>query len=292
MSEIIIAGVLRAGAYSPNHVGNDAAIFHAVADQLRRRGCLVNIYTEEQFCQQEISEDIVLDMCRTPQALAKLQALEDQGRLVINSGYGIENCIREPMTRLLMGAGIPHPRSLIVDTNEEVATRIREEGYEAAWVKRGESHTQHREDISYCRHAEEVQETLHEYCLRGIRRAVINEHLVGDLVKFYGIRGSRFFYWFNPYMGPENRHISGDVTGHTYHIPFSAEELHALAEKAADVIGITIYGGDCIIGSGGTISIIDFNDWPSFAPVRREGSTAIAKEVLTLIKQHRKRHTI
>lgn len=289
MSEIVIAGVLRAGAYSPNHVGNDAAIFHAVADQLRRRGCLINIYTEEQFCNQEITEDIVLDMCRTPQALAKLQALEDQGRLIINSGYGIENCIREPMTRLLMGAGIPHPRSLIVDTNEEVATRIHDEGYKAAWVKRGESHTQHREDISYCRHAQEVQETLHEYCMRGIRRAVINEHLEGDLVKFYGVAGSPFFYWFNPYMGPENRHISADVQGHTDNFPFSAEQLHALAEKAAKVIGITIYGGDCIIAHDSTIRIIDFNDWPSFAPVRREGSTAIAKEVLSLIKQHRKR---
>ena len=29
---------MRAGAYSPNHIGNDAAIFNAVADQLRKRG--------------------------------------------------------------------------------------------------------------------------------------------------------------------------------------------------------------------------------------------------------------
>lgn len=292
MSETVIAGVLRAGAYSPNHVGNDAAIFHAVADKLRRRGCQINIYTEEQFCSRDITEEIVLDMCRTPRAIAKLQALEDQGRLVINSGYGIENCIREPMTRLLIGAGIPHPRSLIVDTNQDVISLIRQAGYKSAWVKRGESHTQHREDISYCRHAEEVQETLHEYYMRDIRRAVINEHLEGDLVKFYGIAGSRFFYWFNPYMGPENRHISADVKGHTQHIPFDAEQLHTLAEKAAGVIGITIYGGDCIIAADGSIRIIDFNDWPSFAPIRREGATAITKEVLTLIKQHRKRTEI
>ena len=38
MAEIKIAGVMRAGAYSPNHIGNDAAIFNIAADQLRNRG--------------------------------------------------------------------------------------------------------------------------------------------------------------------------------------------------------------------------------------------------------------
>ena len=49
MAEIKIAGIMRAGAYSPNHIGNDAAIFNAAADELRKRGCLVNIYSEEKF---------------------------------------------------------------------------------------------------------------------------------------------------------------------------------------------------------------------------------------------------
>ena len=31
MADINIAGVMRAGAYSPNHIGNDTAIFNAVA---------------------------------------------------------------------------------------------------------------------------------------------------------------------------------------------------------------------------------------------------------------------
>ena len=37
MAEIEIAGIMRAGAYSPNHIGNDAAIFNATAEQLRKR---------------------------------------------------------------------------------------------------------------------------------------------------------------------------------------------------------------------------------------------------------------
>ena len=64
MAEITIAGIMRAGAYSPNHIGNDAAIFNATADQLRKRGCTVNIYSEEQFNSGKVKERVILNMCR------------------------------------------------------------------------------------------------------------------------------------------------------------------------------------------------------------------------------------
>lgn len=56
MSEIKIAGIMRAGAYSPNHIGNDAAIFNVTADQLRKRGCEVKIYSEEQLAAGDVKE--------------------------------------------------------------------------------------------------------------------------------------------------------------------------------------------------------------------------------------------
>ena len=98
---------MRAGAYSPNHIGNDAAIFNAVADQLRKRGCVVNIYSEEQFNNGAVTEPVIINMCREMKSIHRLQQLEDEGRLVINSGYGIENCTRERMTRILVGSNIP-----------------------------------------------------------------------------------------------------------------------------------------------------------------------------------------
>ena len=49
MADIKIAGIMRAGAFSPNHIGNDSSIFNIVADQLRKRGCELNVYSEEQF---------------------------------------------------------------------------------------------------------------------------------------------------------------------------------------------------------------------------------------------------
>ncbi len=66
MAEIKIAGVMRSGVFSPNHIGNDAAIFNLVADQLRKRGCEVNIYSEEQFATAGVPEYIILYMCREP----------------------------------------------------------------------------------------------------------------------------------------------------------------------------------------------------------------------------------
>ena len=98
---------MRAGAYSPNHIGNDTAIFNAVADQLRKRGCIVNVYSEEQFNKSGVEEKVIINMCREQASIARLQRYEDEGRLVINSGYGIENCTRERMTRILLGNDIP-----------------------------------------------------------------------------------------------------------------------------------------------------------------------------------------
>ena len=88
MAEITIAGIMRAGAYSPNHIGNDTAIFNGTAEELRKRGCLVNVYSEEQFNKNGVDEPIIMAMCREQESIARLQQLEDQGRLVIETAEG------------------------------------------------------------------------------------------------------------------------------------------------------------------------------------------------------------
>lgn len=289
MADITIAGIMRAGAYSPNHIGNDSAIFNAVADQLRKRGCEVKIYSEEQFNESGIgSEPVVLNMCREHRSIERLQKLEDEGRLVINSGYGIENCTRERMTRILMGSGIPHPDSLIVNTDEAIISRLKDAGMERVWIKRGDFHAMHKEDVSFVRHAEEAQEVLQEFFLRGIRRAVINRHLEGDLVKFYGVRGSGYFYWFYPFNEGHSKWGDEAVNGKSEGREFSPAKLIEMCERSAELLDVLIYGGDCIVGADGVTRIIDFNDWPSFAPCRAEAAPFIARTVLSKIKEHRK----
>ncbi|MDE5554812.1 MAG: hypothetical protein K2J10_06480, partial [Muribaculaceae bacterium] len=197
MADIKIAGIMRAGAFSPNHIGNDSAIFNIVAEQLRKRGCIVNVYSEEQFISSGVNESIIVNMCREPRSIELLQKLEDNGALVINSGYGIENCVRERMARILLGSNIPYPESIVVSTDEAIRDTLVKAHISRCWLKRGDSHTMHNEDVTYVRHPEEAQEILQEYFLRGIKRAVINRHIDGELIKFYGITGTSFFYWLS-----------------------------------------------------------------------------------------------
>ena len=278
---------MRAGAYSPNHIGNDAAIFNAAAEQLRKRGCVVNVYSEDQLNSGEIKEKNIMCMCREQRSIQRLQEMEDEGALVINSAYGIENCTRERMTRILLGSGIPYPESLIVNTDEVVKSQLDQGGYSRCWIKRGDFHAMHKEDVSYVRHAQEAQEVLQEYFLRGIKRAVINRHLEGDLIKFYGVQDTDFFFWFYPFDSGHSKYGHEAINGHSRGLEFDKDQLRDICQRASEVLDVKIYGGDCIVGVDGSIDIIDFNDWPSFAPCRVEAAPYIAKAIIKTIKQRR-----
>lgn len=288
MADIKIAGIMRAGVFSPNHIGNDAAIFNLVAEQLRKRGCELNIYSEDQFDTNGVKENIIINMCRERRSMERLQQLEDAGALVINSGYGIENCTRERMARILLGSGIPYPESFIADTDEVVKAKLNRAGFTGCWIKRGDGHTKHREDITFARHPQEAQEILQEFFLRGIRKAVINRHLEGDLIKFYGVAGTPFFYCLFPFHVSSNRFGSDRSDTPSDHPSFDLEQLKAICAKCADLLDIQIYGGDCIITPDGKINIIDFDDWPSFAPCRSEAAPVIARMIMNRIKNRDK----
>ncbi|MDE5675784.1 MAG: hypothetical protein K2I44_10650, partial [Muribaculaceae bacterium] len=182
-----------------------------------------------------------------------------------------------------------YPDSLIVNTNENVIDDLKNGGFSSCWIKRGDFHAMHKEDVSYCRHPEEAQEVLHEYFYRGIKRAVINRHLVGDLIKFYGVSGQPFFYWFYPFDEGHSKYGHEAINGKSQGIPFDEEKLRSMCQDASDILDVKIYGGDCIVDKDGSIRIIDFNDWPSFAPCRLEAAPYIAKCVLSAIRKWKKR---
>lgn len=280
MATTQIAAILRAGAFSPNHIGNDATIMNTVAEQLRKRGCEVRIYSEEQFGRGDVQERVIINMCRERRSIELLQQMEDDGCLVINSGYGIENCIRERQARILVGSNIPYPESIIVDTDEVVKSRLVKLGMQQCWIKRGDFHAQHAEDVSYVRSAAEAQDVLQEYFLRGFRSAVISRHLPGQLVKFYGVAGTPFFHWFYPFH-PEDHKLSKEEQRHT------DEKLKAICRKAAKELNVAVYGGECIQAADGSLSIIDFNDWPSFSACRTEAAASIAKAVMQAVREQK-----
>jgi NDP-sugar pyrophosphorylase family protein len=269
-----IAAVRRGNEYSPNHIGNDAAIFNLTVDFLKQKNCEVIEYSESEFQEALIDADIVFNMARNTNSLTKLKELEDKGIKVINSGYGIENCTRAKMTRLLIANGIPHPKSLIVSTHEELPALNFNSN---CWIKRGDFHAIHYEDVTYTHSQKEAEEIIHEFALRGIPSAVINEHLKGDLVKFYGIATTGFFHWFYPDDLNHSKFGLEAINGKSKGIPFDVEYLKKICSKAAKVLNIYVYGGDCVVDENGNIRIIDFNDWPSFAPCRAEAAPYIAQ---------------
>lgn len=281
MKQNKIAGIVRGNCYSPNHVGNDAAVFNETIRHLELAGYEVTTYTEEDVLNREVLEPVIFTMARSKEVVEKLKEYENRGAVVVNSGYGISNCTREQMTRLLVDNNIPHPRSIITPTKDHhIAQRLKEEGMDNCWIKRGDFHAIHREDVTYVRHIEEAEGILSEYALRGIPNAVINEHLVGDLVKFYGVAGSDFFYWFYPFNMNHSKFGHEKINGKATGIAFSVEDMHAICERSAQVLKVKIYGGDCIISPEGEIRIIDFNDWPSFAPCRDQAAPHIARCII------------
>jgi len=107
---------------------------------------------------------------------------------------------------------------------------------------------------------------LRDFAARGIGHAAVQQHRAGDEIKFYGVAGGSFFYWFYP----------GESTGH----PVDEGKLQQVAESAARAAGLDIFGGDVIVAADGELTLIDLNDWPSFAPCRDRASEAIAQYLM------------
>jgi glutathione synthase/RimK-type ligase-like ATP-grasp enzyme len=257
-------GIRRKTEFSPNHIENDLLIISRTADNLLELGTEIVMYDESEITPASIKEDLLFSMVQGPSGtsvLAKLEAERDV--LLINSAQGVRNCYRTNLVKLLPESGIPFPKSIIVKTSEIVDESNKEFMSQKIWIKRGDVHAVHREDVTLVYNPNEASSLLREFYNRGIENAVIQDHLEGDTVKFYAVRDSEFFFWY--YLNGVNR------------TAFNIEKLKELASRSAVTLGLFVYGGDAIILPDGSINIIDINDWPSFAPIREEASRQIAK---------------
>lgn len=281
------AGIKRSLRFSPNHRGNDNAIFTLTVDELKKLGCAVTVYTEDELLLSDrITHPFLFTMSRSRQSVQKLQQFETEGRLVVNSGYAIEACYRANMTTALVDAGIPYPRSFIVPTDVPATKALAELGSKNFWIKRGDFHAIHKEDVSFAHSPCQANEILKEYHSRGISEAVVSEHLFGDLVKFYGVRGTGFFHWFYPYEFNHSKYNAEAINGAASYYDFDIERLKKIGHHAADALDVDVYGGDAIVAHDGRIQVIDLNDWPSFAPCRDEAAQHIAQRLLQRARAH------
>ncbi|MGK9475422.1 hypothetical protein [Melioribacter sp. OK-6-Me] len=266
---IKIAGIRRHVAYSPNHISNDTKIFLRTVEKLNDKGFDITIYEEQDLTYIDIKESIIFSMARGMESTLKLKELEKEGRLIINSPQGSINSYRVNMVRILPENGIPFPKSFVIKVEEKEKIKFKDFNSRKIWIKRGDVHAVHREDVTIVYSEEEKENIISEFARRGIQKVVLQEHLDGDVVKFYSVANTNFFHWF--YLNGIN------------HNPFDINLLRELGNESAGAIGLDVYGGDAIISRDGTISIIDINDWPSFAPVREEASSSIAELIVRKI---------
>lgn len=255
--------IYRAAQFSPNSVEKDKMILEAVGEELWNKGHDVTYVAEENISDDD-DADVILSMGRLPETIEWLARKEQQARLTVNSSKALRNASRSTIERLMRENDIP------------AAPLEGDEGY---WLKRGDAAAQQKGDVVYAKDGEERERLLADFKARGISDVVVTAHVAGDLVKFYGVRGTGFFKCFYPTDDGESKFDNEIHNGAAHHYAFDSQQLMTTAERLAAVIGLDVYGGDCIVRSDGTFAIIDFNDWPSFSRCREEAAKAIAEKV-------------
>jgi glutathione synthase/RimK-type ligase-like ATP-grasp enzyme len=271
------AGIKRKEIYSPNHITNDSIILQLTSEVLLDYGHEVELYDEEFIETNDIDEKYIFTMAQGEPGLLRLRELENQGKFIINKPSGALNTYRIDMIRILTNAGIPFPKSIMVENVKQAVQSFKEFDTNQIWVKRGDVHAEHREDVTLISSTGELCVMLEEFAKRNIEQTVLQEHLPGNTIKFYGVLGTEFFRW---------NQIEGD---HDI-LHYDVNEIRRLAFLSARVLGVDVFGGDVIVSPEGKITVIDINDWPSFAPVREEAAKNIGliinKKALEYAKQH------
>lgn len=270
-----LLGIARATRFSPRSESRDAAIFAAVAAELRKRGHEVQMMHEEE-CTAVEGFDGVFSMARSTACLSLLARAEAAGIPVVNSPAALLRGSRARIAACFMEQGIPNAVAAISRAGA-VDDGVSNCGEGQFWVKRGDACIQDKADILPAVPAEELSEAVARLHARGITEVVVSRHVEGDLVKFYGVADTPFFHFGYPTQeGNFSKFGFESINGRPRGFSFDVGELKRCADRAAHCTGYPVYGGDCVVRVDGTWAIIDFNDWPSFSACREEAASAIA----------------
>ena len=257
-------GVYRERAHSPGRVDDDAAIMDAVGQALEAKGLTVRLVHPDAA--DALFEDPgggVFAMCEQSHILDRLQAAADGGVLVINSPTAIRNTYRYRMVELFAAGRVSGPTSWIMRTDSRSPPPA-----ERVWIKRYDFHATQSDDVLPADTEAAWFEGLAHFAARGMDRVVVQAHVPGDLIKFYGVaRGAEAGAWFDWFY-----HKDQKLGGYA----IDQEPLAKTAVAAAAAVGVEVFGGDAIVGENGVPVIIDINAWPSFALRRKAAAQAIA----------------
>jgi glutathione synthase/RimK-type ligase-like ATP-grasp enzyme len=262
-------GIYRELAHSPGRETDDAEILRATARALEGLGLTVALKSTDELPEANDADAIppyLFVMCERIPVVEKLAAWERRGARVVNRPSGIRNTDRERTIALFAKHSVPYPHSVLAETAAPAS------GFRGpCWVKRGDVHATEAGDVSFAGDAASLSASLARLSGRGIARAVVQDHVPGDLIKFYGVAGLNgekdrpsWCQWFY--------HRDQKLENHA----FDPDELAGATALAAHALGLEVYGGDAIVSPGGRISVIDLNAWPSFALFRPVAAAHIA----------------
>lgn len=269
-----VLGIYRETIYSHNAIDADRLILEQVLTHLENAFVKVSVVEAADFVECGRKADLVLTMAQGKECLSLLSELEKANRMVWNSTSGVRACYREEMSKRLAKADVGYPLSWIISKQHRLPVPLRKTK-KSFWLKRGDVHAITDEDVCRANGGEECAELLERFYSRGIPKVIVQEHREGQVFKFYGVKYEFFHcHLFNP--------MEYEV------VALPVGKLHHLAEKAANIMGLEIYGGDCVLGPEGDMHIIDMNDWPSFRRCRKEAAEAIFLHALNFLFRDKK----
>jgi hypothetical protein len=259
-------GIFRERTHSPGRESDDTEILRLTAKELEAGGFQVALKSPEEIgAAGDTPPRAVFMMCEGLAVLGRLERWQAAGTRLVNSPGAILNTYRERMIAQFEEAGVPFIKSDVVSTTSRPSSP------KPVWVKRGDVHNTQDGDVSFAASADAVHAALAALAARAIARAVIQPHVEGDLIKFYGV---------GPGGGPEGEppwfrwfyHKDQKLAGH----PLDPHRLGRLVRRAAGALGLEVYGGDAIATPSGDLVLLDLNAWPSFALYRDEAAPIIA----------------
>ena len=257
-----LLGLYRERQYSPGrHLSNDVLLLDQIAHRLRERDFAVDLLNLDEAETRRTDAAIIFSMCQGRSSLENLADWERQGAKIINSPRAALNTHRDRLPALMVKAGVSFPQTRLVGTRESADLGSLDLNG-GIWLKRGDVHASVTADVQWVDSVERLDAGMADFARRGIDVAALQAHRAGDEIKFYGVAGGGFFHWF--------------YSGETRKYPFNFAGLEHLASRAAAAAGLDIFGGDVIVSPSGELTLIDLNDWPSFAPCRERASYAIA----------------
>jgi glutathione synthase/RimK-type ligase-like ATP-grasp enzyme len=281
-------GVYREVEHSPGRITDDAAILEAAGRRLEEAEFPVEYRQPGEVRGRETElPALAFTMCESAPALAALERWESRGVTVVNRPGAILRTHRENMMPRLEERGIPVPESGVLSCDAPLPRSADHDRlFSACWIKQARGHKTRERDVVFAADPSAVQEALERLRERGQPRALVERHVEGDLVKFYGVTAAgedsagdgsdsppSWFVWFHPREHP--------AAGH----PFDETALRDFASRSAGALGLDVWGGDAIVTPEGRIFLIDVNAWPSFALYREEAADHIAAHLTARLRR-------